>query len=68
MTGAYIRTRREGKIENIEVEFLTTSERLKHFQYAEKEELLRWIDLLSNTLVSENAEYARFLTELTEDE
>ena len=58
MTGAYLRIEREGKWENIEVEYLTDQERQEIFigkeVSTEKNEprLLQWLNLVCNKLAS----------------
>ena len=46
---AYLRVRREGKLENIEVEYLTDSERQEILKNDTR--LISWINLLCNELV-----------------
>ena len=50
MTNAFLRIKRNGKVENIEVEFLTTEERQEIFKDRTPEELLRWIDVVCREL------------------
>jgi hypothetical protein len=50
MTGAYMRVKRDGKWENIEVEFLTDKEREETFRHRDNSELRKWINLLCKTL------------------
>lgn len=45
MTGVYVRVKRDGKMENIEVEYLTVQERYDLFKDRDTDELLRWLDL-----------------------
>lgn len=42
MTGAYVRVERDGKFENIEVEYLTEEELELFFKDKDKEEILNW--------------------------
>lgn len=53
MTGAYLRVRRDGSMQNILVEDLTDEEREHIFSDKPTGELVRWINLLSNTIVKE---------------
>lgn len=55
MTGAYLRVSRNGKWENIEVEYLTDDERSMVLGKETNERLLQWIALLART-VRENAQ------------
>lgn len=48
MTGAYLRIQREGKWQNVEIEYLTDGERLELFKEADREELLRWLNFMCN--------------------
>lgn len=50
MTGVYLRVQRDGKWLNIEVEHLTKDERIKLFIKRQPDELLRWMDLLCDTI------------------
>ena len=50
MTGAYLRIKRDTHYKAIEVEYLTDAEREELFQYDSPEVLIRWINLLCNTL------------------
>ena len=50
MTGAFLRVKRDGKWENIEVEYLTIEERKELFKDREPDELLRWLDLTCSFL------------------
>ena len=51
MTGAFLRVERGGKWESVEVEYLTEKEiHLLFDDGRDKEELVRWIILLANTL------------------
>lgn len=51
MTGAYLRVERQGKFYPIEVEFLTPEERRKLLVGRSEEELMRWMDMLCETIV-----------------
>ena len=46
MTGAYVRVHRDGKWQNIEIEYLTDGERRELFKEADTEELLRWLNFM----------------------
>lgn len=50
MTGAYLRVERNGKWQNIEVEYLTDEERNKLFINRKRVELLLWFNLVCNNL------------------
>ena len=50
MTGAYIRVKRNGKWENIEVEYLTDTEREDIL--SKDDRLIHWLHLVCNTLKS----------------
>ena len=50
MTGAFLRVKRNGKFESIEVEFLTNEERQQLLSQRSPDELLRWLDLTCNKL------------------
>lgn len=52
MTEAYLRVKRNGKYENVEIEYLTDEEIDKIFGKAENEEMRRWIKFLVNQLYS----------------
>ena len=49
MTGAYLRVLRDGKMVNIEVEYLTDEERRE--KLAEDPRLIEWLNLVCNTLI-----------------
>jgi len=51
MTGAFLRQKRENGYENIEVEHLTPEERRRHLKDRDPEEVMRWMDLMCETLV-----------------
>ena len=51
MTGAYLRVKRDGKWEPIEVEDLTDDERKTILGERKSEELLRWLNLTCKALV-----------------
>ena len=53
MTGAYIRVQRNGTYENVEVEYLTDSEREETFTYRTPEELINWLNLVCKELTKE---------------
>ena len=46
MTGAYVRVHRDGKWQNVEIEYLTDGERRELFKEADTEELLRWLNFM----------------------
>ena len=46
MTGAYLRIQREGKWQNVEIEYLTDGERLELFKESSTEELLKWLNFM----------------------
>ena len=48
MTGAYLRVKRKGKWQNVEIEYMTDSEREELFKEADREELLRWLNFMCN--------------------
>lgn len=50
MTGAYLRARRNGKFENIEVEHLTNEELREKFLSRTPEELVNWMQMLCEHL------------------
>jgi len=52
MTGAFLRVKRNGKWESIEVEYLNRKERKIALSGRKPEELLRWIDILCGMLVA----------------
>ncbi len=51
MTGAYLRIKRDGIMQNIEIEYLTTEELVEQFQHRDSPELVRWLKMLCNTIV-----------------
>ena len=57
MTGAYLRIERDKKWDSIEVEHLTDEERDSIFQFRDKEEILRWFNLVCNKLKEVENEY-----------
>lgn len=52
MTEVYLRVKRNGKYENVEIEYLTDEEIDEVFGKAENEELRIWIKFLINQLYS----------------
>lgn len=50
MTGAFVRIKRDGKLENIEIEYLSVQERIDLFKDKDKEEILKWLDLTCSVL------------------
>lgn len=52
MTGAFLRIERNGKMENVEIEYLTKDEREFLFNTKHPDEILNWMDLLCETIRS----------------
>lgn len=52
MTGAYLRIKRDGKWQTIEVEYLTPEELREAMDGRSAEELIRWIELLSAAVLA----------------
>jgi len=50
MTGAFLRVKRYGKWEAVEVEYLTDDERAMIFKDKEPEEIIRWLDMTCSKL------------------
>ena len=48
MTGAYLRVKRKGKWQNVEIEYLSDKEREELFKEAPPEEILRWLNFMCN--------------------
>lgn len=48
MTGAYVRIKREGTWQNVEIEYLTDTEREELFKEASNEEVLKWLNFMCN--------------------
>ena len=48
MTGAYLRIQREGKWQNVEIEYLSDAERAELFKDSNSEELLKWLNFMCN--------------------
>ena len=48
MTGAYLRVKREGKYQNVEIEYLSDGERQELFKEASNEEVLKWLNFMCN--------------------
>ena len=48
MTGAYLRVRREGTWQNVEIEYLSDGERQELFKEASNEEVLKWLNFMCN--------------------
>lgn len=61
MTGAYLRVKRDGKWQNIEVEYLTREERKEALK--DSFNTISWIDMLCEKLL----EYEEILDGLVED-
>jgi len=58
-TTAYLRVRRGGDWQNIEVEYLTRKERHAILSGRDSENLVRWIDILCETLCKLESEGKR---------
>jgi hypothetical protein len=56
MTGAYLRVKRDGEWKNIEVEHLTYQERNELIGKRPVPEIMRWLDLICETLVKAEAD------------
>ncbi len=48
MTGAYLRVKRGNKWQNVEIEYLTDSERGELFKDAPSDEVLKWLNFMCN--------------------
>ena len=48
MTGAYLRIQREGKWQNVEIEYLSDAERAELFKEAGTEEVVKWLNFMCN--------------------
>ena len=48
MIGAYLRVKREGKWQNIEIEYLTDGEREELFKDDSPENILKWLNFMCN--------------------
>ena len=48
MTGAYLRVKRKGKWQNVEIEYLTDSERGELFKDDSPENILKWLNFMCN--------------------
>ena len=48
MTNAYVRVLRDGKWQNVEIEYLLDKEREELFKEADREELLKWLNFMCN--------------------
>jgi hypothetical protein len=46
MTGAYLRVKREGIWQNVEIEYLSDEERNELFKESDSEEVLRWLNFM----------------------
>lgn len=46
MTNAYVRVLRDGKWQNVEIEYLLDKEREELFKESSTEELLRWLNFM----------------------
>lgn len=63
MTGAYLRVKRDDGWKPIEVEHLTSEERIEQFSPRSIPEILRWMDMLCEKIV----ETEELLNQLVED-
>lgn len=52
MTGVCLRVEREGKWGPVEVEHLTSCERRAYLMRGDREEVMRWMDIVCVTLVN----------------
>lgn len=52
MTGAFLRIKRDGAWQNIEVERMTKYERRDHFLKLPPEEAMKWMDMLCEEILS----------------
>ena len=48
MTGAYLRIKRKGKWQNVEIEYLSDKERQELFKDAPPEDILKWLNFMCN--------------------
>ena len=48
MTGAYLRVKRKGKWQNVEIEYLSDKEREELFKESSTEEVLKWLNFMCN--------------------
>ena len=48
MTGAYLRVKRKGKWQNVEIEYLSDKEREELFKDSNSEEVLKWLNFMCN--------------------
>ena len=48
MTGAYLRILRDGKYQNVEIEYLLDREREELFKDSSTEEVLKWLNFMCN--------------------
>ena len=48
MTGEYLRIQREGKWQNVEIEYLSDVERAELFKESSTEEVLKWLNFMCN--------------------
>ena len=48
MTGAYLRVKRKGKWQNVEIEYLSDEERQELFKESSTEEVLKWLNFMCN--------------------
>ena len=46
MTGAYLRIKREGKWQNVEIEYLSDKERNELFKESSTEDVLKWLNFM----------------------
>lgn len=52
MTGAYLRIKRDGEWQRVEIEYLTSDERREALKDRTPDELLRWIEVLCQVIRS----------------
>ena len=50
MTGAFVRIKRNDKMENVEIEHLTDAERKEFFSKSTPEEILKWLNFTCEIL------------------
>lgn len=48
MTGAYLRVQRDGKYQNVEIEYLLDKEREELFKDVDTTELIKWLNFMCN--------------------
>jgi len=60
MTGAYLRVKRDGKWQSIEIEYLTNEERILAFKNKDAKECYRWIVMLCKEITKAEKTIAEF--------